>query len=319
MSPASPLRRWLSQLQIKLDPSSWRPLYQSPIRLLLLLSAAIFFGETCVMLLLSFFQPLPVGGEALLDSAMLLIVISPTFYFLLFRPFMFHLQHQKRCQEEVSGLSRRLMALTEEERKKVAMDLHDHFGQVVTGLHFGLESLHSALVEKKAPEHSHTAELISRVQNLAEDFRRYATGLRPALIDDLGLVPTLEWHIGELSKQHPELRFSFRHFGIKQQPTAAAAETLFRICQESLNNVLKHAQAREVEIVLVYCHPSLILTVRDDGVGFSRNLPTGHGGIGLWSMGERAALVGGTVQIDSRPGAGTQVRTELPMEVTTDE
>jgi signal transduction histidine kinase len=270
--------------------------------------------------MLSFFQPLPTGGEALLDSAMLLIIISPTFYFLLFRPFMFHLQHQNQCQEDIRSLSRRLMTATEEERKRVAMDLHDHFGQIVTGLNFSLESLHANLAERGAPEPPQITALMTMVQHLAAEFRRYATCLRPALIDDLGLVPTLEWHIEELLKHHPHLSIEFRKFGIKRQPPPSVAETLFRICQESLNNVIKHAQARQVEIVLVFSHPHLILTVFDDGVGFAPASPAGRSGLGLWSMSERAALAGGSVQIISRPGAGTTVRAELPAaEVAIDE
>jgi signal transduction histidine kinase len=111
------------------NPSSRLPLYQNPKRLLVLLAIAIFFGETCIMFLLTYFQPLPVVVEALLDATMLLIVISPTFYFLLFRPFMQHLQLEQKSQQEIRKLSQRLMVAAEAERKKVAMDLHDHFGQ----------------------------------------------------------------------------------------------------------------------------------------------------------------------------------------------
>lgn len=292
--------------------SSKLPLYQCPKRLLALLALAIFFGETCVMLLLTFFQPLPVGVEALLDSAMLLIIISPTFYFLLFRPFMQHLRRQEQSQTKILNLSQQLMVVSEAERKKVAMDLHDHFGQVLTGLQFGLESLHDSLREKQAAENSRTAELLVMAKRLGEDIRGYAACLRPTLIDDMGLVATLEWHVDELRRQHPELYIEFRSYGLKRQPSPAIAEALFRIYQEALNNVVKHARAQQVEILLVFCHPNFILTVRDDGVGFDTGYSAGQSGIGLWSMRERVEMAGGGMHIISRREAGTTVRVELP-------
>lgn len=293
-------------------PSSRLPLYQNPKRLLVLLAVAIFFGETCVMFLLTYFQPLPVGVEALLDSTMLLIVISPTFYFLLFRPFMQHLQLEQKSQQEIRQLSQQLMMAVEAERKKVAMDLHDHFGQVLTGLQFGLESLHNRLREAPVADSSQTAELMVMARRLGEDLRGYAACLRPVLIDDLGLVPALEWQIEELRRQHPGLLIDFRTFGVRKQPPAVTAEALFRICQEALNNAIKHARAHHVEVVLVYCYPNFILTVRDDGVGFDPDRLTSGCGIGLWSMRERAALAGGHLQITSRPQTGLTVRVELP-------
>lgn len=294
------------------NPSSRLPLYQNPKRLLVLLAVAIFFGETCVMLLLAYFQPLPIGFEALLDATMLLIVISPTFYFLLFRPFMQNLQLEQKSQQEIRQLSQQLMVAAEAERKKVAMDLHDHFGQVLTGLQFGLESLHNRLREVPMADSSQTAELMVMARHLGEDLRGYAACLRPVLIDDLGLVPTLEWLIEELRRQHPELLIDFSSFGVRKQPPAGTAEALFRICQEALNNAIKHARARHVAVVLVYCYPNFILTVRDDGVGLNPERPANGGGIGLWSMRERAAMAGGVLQIVSRPQAGTTVRVELP-------
>jgi signal transduction histidine kinase len=307
-------RPWLHRHHTEVVLRSRRlPLYQSPVRLMVLLAASIFFGETCVMLLLAHFPELPTGAEALLDSAMLIVIVLPTLYFFLFRPFTLHLQRQQQTEEEIRGLSRRLMAVTDEERKKVAMDLHDHFGQVLTGLQFGLESLNAGLAERRAPENPQASELLTLARHLGDDVRSYASCLRPTLIDDLGLVPTLEWYLAELGRQHPDLGIDFRKFGLRRQSPPVVAEALFRVCQEALNNVIKHAGARHVEVALVHSHPWLILTVRDDGVGFAPVSLDGLRGIGLWSMRERAALAGGTLQIVSRPGAGTTVRAELPM------
>ncbi len=287
------------------------PLYQSPVRLLVLLAVSIFFGETCVMLLLHLFpEPHPLV-EAFLDAFMLLLIVSPTLYFFLFRPFMHHLQRQQQSEAEIRILSRRLMAATEQERKRVAMDLHDHFGQVLTSLHYSLEGLRDALARKGMDENPRCAEMMTTVRRLGEDIRSYAACLRPAIIDDLGLVPALDWLVGELGRQHPEMRLSFRAMGLKRQLSPLVAEMLYRISQEALNNAIRHAKAGKIEVGLLYNHPSLILTIRDDGVGCP-SVASGHG-LGLWSMRERSALIGGSVRIAGKPGAGTLVRVEVPL------
>lgn len=288
------------------------PLYQSPVRLLSLLAVSIFFGETCVMLLLHLFpEPYPVT-EALLDSAMLLVIVSPTLYFFLFRPFMHHLQRQQQSEEEIRDLSRRLMVATEHERRRVAMDLHDHFGQVLTSLHMGLQRLNDVQAQRSAGEREQCLEMIATIRELGDEIRGYAAGLRPAIIDDLGLIPALEWLVTEQQRHHPELQIDFRALGIKRQPPGQVAEAVYRISQEALNNIVKHAGAGRAEVMVIYSHPKWILTIRDDGRGFV--VPTvGHGGIGLWSMRERAVLAGGRLSISSTPGAGTTVRAELPI------
>lgn len=288
------------------------PLYQSPVRLLVLLAVSIFFGETCVMLLLHLFPaPHPIT-EALLDAGMLLIVVSPTLYFFMFRPFMNQLQRQKQSEEEIRTLSRRLIVAGEEERRRVAMDLHDHFGQVLTGLHLRLQQLSEMQTELGSKGREQCLEMSARVRELGEETRRYASCLRPAIIDDLGLVPALEWLVAEQQRHHPEPRIELRILGVNQQPPGPIAEAIFRISQESFSNIIKHAEAQRVEVTLLYRPPKLILTIRDDGRGFV--LPTtGHQGIGLWSMRERAVLAGGKLSVSSMPGSGTTVRVELPM------
>lgn len=287
------------------------PLFQSPARLLILLAVSIFFGETCVMLVLHLFPEPPPMIEALLDSCMLLVVVSPTLYFFLFRPFMHHLRLQQQSEEEVRALSRRLMVASEQERRRVAIDLHDDFGQILTSLHLRLQRMNESLAPQGGGQREQLLDMIATVRELSDDIRRYAACLRPAIIDDLGLVPALEWLLAEQRKHHPELRIDLRCLGVRQQPPARIAEAIYRICQEALNNVVKYANAHRVDVTLIHSHPKLILTVRDDGEGFV--VPAvGQGGVGLWSMRERAALAGGALQVTSSLGGGTLVRAELP-------
>jgi signal transduction histidine kinase len=263
------------------------------------------------MLLLHLFpEPHPMA-EAFLDAFMLLLIVSPTLYFFLFRPFMHHLRRQQQSEAEIRILSRRLMAATEQERKRVAMDLHDHFGQVLTSLQLGLEGLRAALARKGAEEDPRCGEMIATVRRLGEDIRGYAACLRPAIIDDLGLVPALDWLVGELGRQHPEMHLCFRAMGVKRQPPPLVAEMLYRISQEALSNAIRHARAHRIEVTLLYSHPRLILAIRDDGIGCP-SAASGHG-LGLWSMRERAALIGGSVRIAGRPGEGTVIRVEVPL------
>jgi signal transduction histidine kinase len=288
------------------------PFYRSPVRLLVLLAVSIFLGETCVMLLLHLLPtPHPVV-EAFLDACMLLIIVSPTLYFFLFQPFMQQLRRQQQSEDEIRALSRLLMAATEEERRRIAMDLHDHFGQVLTSLHLGLQRMGGGLTPLDPQATRQCLEMADAVSGLHDEIRRYAAGLRPSMIDDLGLLPALQWLFAEQRLHYPEMQLEFSALGVKRHISGQVAEAVYRISEEALNNVVKHAAARRVDVALICSHPHLILTIRDDGAGFEVPV-AGQGGIGLWSMRERAVMAGGRLTVSSRPGAGTTVRAELPM------
>ncbi|NPU83103.1 MAG: PAS domain S-box protein [Syntrophaceae bacterium] len=225
---------------------------------------------------------------------------------------------RKEAEEKIHLLSRRLIDVMEEESRRLAADLHDEFGQSLTSLHFGLEALETSLGDSGGDSKERCRTLVRRVEQLADQVRKTTARLRPDVLDHMGLIPTLEWHIQDFLSHREGLDIQFQATGFKRRLGGAAEIVLYRIFQESLTNIAKHAQAKNVKILLTHSHPKTILVIRDDGVGFvtaEEGLPGGRPrGIGLLSMQERVASLGGTIDITSAPGRGTTVRVEIPEE-----
>ena len=224
----------------------------------------------------------------------------------------------KIAEEEIHHLSRRLIEVSEEEKKGLAADLHDEFGQALTTLHFDLEALQISVPAELTEQKKLCSGLIHRVEMLADSVRKTTSYLRPDLLDHLGLVPTLEWFIHEFSVRWPDIRVAFQALGLKKRLNQQIEIVLYRIFQECLTNISKHARASRVEIMLTYSHPRVIFTIRDNGVGYEQSShqssPVGPvRGIGLLSMRERVASCGGTIDITSVPGKGTMIRANIPV------
>jgi two-component system sensor histidine kinase UhpB len=209
-----------------------------------------------------------------------------------------------RLERERHESGRRVLAAQEAERVGIARDLHDEVGQVLTGVLLQLNA-----IAESAPEHrSELDEARQAVRRAVDEVRRISSELRPEMLEHLGLVSALT-----------ELSTSFaRVAGVRverQFPTSLpklAPEielAIYRIAQESLTNIARHAAATRVTIALEPGHDSVVLRVSDNGRGFA-DTPVEHGG--LRSMRERAVLVGGALAIKNAPGGGVQVRLEVP-------
>ena len=206
----------------------------------------------------------------------------------------------------------KLVSAQEDERKRIARDLHDELGQLLTGLRLKLEAVRKLCEDN--------AELCGRIDETQVIARRVDDGidflaweLRPAALDDLGLRPALEKYVREWSRFSgvtAELLCS----GIKNVRLALETETnLYRIAQEAMNNIHKHAKAKSVEVSLDRRGALIVLIVADDGQGFDReNKMNRDKGIGLIGMQERAALLKGTLEIETAPGKGTTVYVRVP-------
>jgi two-component system sensor histidine kinase UhpB len=218
---------------------------------------------------------------------------------------------RKRVEEELArrtqqleALSRQLIEAQEAERRAIARELHDDFGQVLTALRLNLA------------RQSHDAESIALVDGAIARMRELATDLRPPLLDELGLEASLRWYVErEVKRAGLVGRLSLEP--LRARPPAAVETTAFRVAQEALTNVIRHAQANLVEVKLRQDDGRLELVVRDDGRGFdvaaARQRATHGDSQGLLSMQERVALVGGKFDIESAPGRGTTIRAQLPV------
>lgn len=224
---------------------------------------------------------------------------------------------ESQQREALRGeLFRRVVAAQESERQRIARDLHDETGQALTAIGLGLRGLESRMAHD--PEKA--AITLHELQTLAADslkeLQRLMGDLRPSHIDDLGLAAALRWYAAKVEERAP-IKIKVEITGTEQPLADAARICTFRIVQEALNNVIRHAEARSVHIALDYAERGVHLSVRDDGCGFNvdrlrRTASSGRQPLGLAGMQERAALLGGLVTIRSQPGEGTLIEATLP-------
>jgi signal transduction histidine kinase len=205
------------------------------------------------------------------------------------------------------SLSHRLLAAQEAERRRIARGLHDQFGELLTALRLRLDSVETRRGAARTEALAAARSLVDEAMAHARDF---SVELWPAILDDLGLVPALR-HLAERHARWSGIMVKLEQDPVGRLPFAIEA-ACFRIAQQALTNVVRHAHAKTVEIRL-RAHPgALELTVSDDGRGFDAPRATGRaaaeGSLGLLGMRERASLAGGRLTIDSAPNEGTTVR-----------
>ena len=215
-------------------------------------------------------------------------------------------------RERLQFLSHRLVEVQEAERRHIARELHDAVGQILTGLKLTLEM--SARLPNEEIRFS-LAEPQALINELITRVRELSLELRPAMLDDLGLLPTLIWHFERYTTQ-TKLEVRLKHTGVEGQRFAAATETAaYRIIQEALTNIARYADPTRVTVQLWVEERQLGVQIEDDGAGFNLGAAQATGRTsGLSGMAERAALLGGQLTIESEPGAGTRVTALLPLD-----
>jgi signal transduction histidine kinase len=223
---------------------------------------------------------------------------------------------EHRLQENLQFYIREVTRAQEEERKRLARELHDETAQRLIALSHHLE--HIAVSNKRL-----SAETIGQLTNLQEgvrdvlkEVRRFSRDLRPSILDDLGLLPAMEWLTDNIREQHG-IEADLMITGSQQRLNPEAELLLFRIAQEALNNVRRHAEASKVSVAIEFDEAKMRLTVQDDGKGFQVPNTVGElsriGKLGLIGMEERMRLLGGSLRVQSEPCQGTTVTVEAPI------
>ena len=213
--------------------------------------------------------------------------------------------------ERLKFLSRRLMEVQETERRNIALELHDEIGQVLTGLKLSLE-MGARLPPEEVGESLAQARVL--VNELMARVRKLSLDLRPAMLDDLGLLPALLWHLEHYTAQ-TQVRVNFWHSGVEKRRFGAEIETAaYRMVQEALTNIARHAQVQEATVRISTHQRTLLIEVEDRGKGFDVEAVLGASETsGLAGMRERAVLLGGRLAIESHAGAGTRLMAELSL------
>lgn len=215
----------------------------------------------------------------------------------------------QRYAKDLKFLSGRLMEVQEAERRNLARELHDEIGQVLTGLKLTLEM--GTRFPDEAGKSLEQAQLL--VNDLMARARKLSLALRPAMLDDLGLLPTLLWHIEHYQTQ-TRVQVEFKHSGLEARRFSSQVETAaYRIVQEALTNVARHAETNEATVRVWTQGENLLIQVEDSGKGFDANVTSSASETsGLAGMRERAVLLGGSLSVESNPGGGTRLTAEMP-------
>lgn len=225
------------------------------------------------------------------------------------------LEESQQRETMRAELFRRVVAAQESERQRIARDLHDETGQSLTAIGMGLRGLSGKL----GPRNKEAMATLHKLETLTADslkeLQRLMTDLRPSHLDDLGLSSALRWYASRI-QEHSSLNIRVDIHQEERDLDDAMKITIFRIIQESLNNVIKHSEATHVNIHVHFEEKRVRINVFDNGIGFDREQVqqrrTSRPSLGLAGMEERAALLGGTVTVQSRPGYGTEVEALIP-------
>jgi signal transduction histidine kinase len=248
-----------------------------------------------------------------LISGFLLAVVSAIYILRLERQARFRYAELVNSRTELQQLSARLVDAQETERRAISRELHDEVGQALGLLLMDAGRLSTQL----GPSEEKSQEIVRSIKTVAErtvqTVRSMALLLRPSMLDDLGLVPAVEWYAREMSRRG-ETEVEVRAENISDDLSDPLKLCVYRMVQEALNNANRHAHAKNVTVELKQSANSINVKIEDDGSGFD---PKRTRGMGLLGMEERVKRLGGTLTIESRPGTRTIIRAELPIDTST--
>ena len=230
------------------------------------------------------------------------------------------LDEGKRAEEEIRisrerlrNLSGRLQFLLEEERTRISREIHDELGQALTALKIDLSLTRKSLVSGGHAEQSAKVQENERAVNrIIRTMRKIATDLRPGILDELGVAPAIEWMAKDFQNR-TGIGCKVVLEGVDKISDTVRATAIFRIVQEALTNVMRHAAASRVNVSFKKEDHTLILEVRDNGIGITEERIIGSKSLGLIGIRERVRLLGGEAVIGGKPGEGTLVRVTLPI------
>jgi signal transduction histidine kinase len=209
-------------------------------------------------------------------------------------------------------LLNQMVTTQEAERARLARDLHDQLGQQLTALRLKIQTLAETSTNRDQLQ-SDVNELLAITSQLDSDVDFLAWQVRPVILDDLGLQEALRVYVGRWG-EHVRIQTKFHSSGFEgERPVREVENNLYRIAQEALNNVAKHSQATNVDVLLEVRGTHMVLIVEDNGVGFVAD-QTSERGFGLTGIRERASLLGGELEIESTPGEGTTLFVRIPFD-----
>ena len=231
--------------------------------------------------------------------------------------YILRLEHQARrryqalalSRLELEGLSARLVEAQEEERRSISRELHDEVGQSLGALLVELAQLSKLIPPEDRVTQAQIAQIKSVAESAVKSIRDIALLLRPPMLDDLGLIPALEWQAREISRRG-DMEVEVHSQNVSEALGDEIKVTIYRLVQEALNNASTHASAKNAKVTVVQVSDKITIEITDDGHGFD---PARQRGMGILGMEERVRRLGGTFTIESAPGKAATVKAELPL------
>ncbi|MBL8817099.1 MAG: sensor histidine kinase [Planctomyces sp.] len=283
-----------------------------PLRLLLLALMMTFIGEYVIMRLMPYLLPAGIGEThaAIADACLLTVFVTPVLWVVAVRPI-------ERLAESRMHFLRRALTSQEEERRRITQDLHDGLGQSLTSLMLGLRAMEETTTDQRVCEQASTLRTMGAA--IHDDLRRIVRGLRPAILDQLGLVAAIERLVDDVRHSGgPSIDYHVKGMD-RLRLNQDLETTAFRIVQEAVSNAVRHSMAEHLQVSLTVHERELELRISDDGKGFdgSTIFSGGRFSYGLLGIRERAMISGGRAEILTRPDEGTTVTAHLPLSIRT--
>lgn len=296
--------------------------YQSLIKHIILAAISIFIAEAIAMTII---ENLPMSEwmEVMLDSLLLVILISPVLFFFFFRPFFLYASERKRVEKELTDsgkhlqyLSSKLLGIQEQERMRISRELHDELGQSLTLLKLRVRFVEKHLTTDQAMLRGECESILTYIDQTIENVQRISKDLSPMILEDCGLSAALNQMANKFIK-HSNMDVSLDIGDIEHLFPRKDHIVVYRIFQEALTNAGKHSGATSVLAVLKEENGRFVFQVKDNGKGFKPEQVAekchGTKGIGLATMKERARMLGGSLDLWSQEGKGTQISFSIPL------
>lgn len=296
--------------------------YKSAVKHMMLVAISIFIIEASVMTVVENLH-IPKWIEVLLDSVLMVLLLSPVLYFYFFRPLFLHISERKRVEKALQEsekrlqyLSSKLLGIQEQERMRISRELHDELGQSLTLLKLRLRFVEKNLTGDQAMLRDECESILTCIDQTIENVQRISKDLSPMILEDCGLSAA----ISQMAKkfiEHSNIDVSLDVGDINHLFPKNEHIILYRIFQEALTNAGKHSGATSVHAVLKEENGRFVFLVEDNGRGFNPEQVADkcHGakGIGLATMKERARMLGGTLDLRSEEGKGTRISFSVPL------
>lgn len=222
----------------------------------------------------------------------------------------------KRAEEQLKRFSRDIISSQELERSKIARELHDELGQMLTAFSIDMAWLGKIFKEKESENYQRIKQMDEQINQTITDVRNLSFRIRPGVLDDLGLADALDWLVQDFEKR-TQTSCLLKLSGVKssfKKVNNTLTTAIYRIAQEALTNVTRHAMASSVEVTLSFKNGALEMTIEDNGTGFDLSDNTKYNSLGLVGMKERASLLGGKVTIQSKITSGTSIHCQIPLQ-----